>query len=448
MGSVRYQSSYNFEPVQIKGYTADKSLISGVMDSEGKEVSVFYSPVVRAASFDVNDSNLLTEVSFSDVPIELTYKTTKSLGVPKVDYYRFKGWFTKKDGGEQLTDHNGIPLSKTIPDYLDEGLWCLVDDKTFYAHWELEKENYKYVADRKGLESINNNPSGNYFIANDISLAGEQWVPIQNFSGVLDGGNHSITGMTIDQEGRALSEDVLYGLFSSIDIKGVVKDLKLEDCSIKVSANHSGEGQIYAGALCGRNYGEVSDVGINNALICVLRDNSCIGGACGSNGGSLTNCTAKGIVLGENGDAGGLVGLNASRISDSMVSGISIRFYVENSNRSLGGFAGILYSGSVLEGCHVEGDSYVYLGSSSNMHRYNIFGSHNYCFLKPEVGRLFGRTDFSTWQANKDHISVKGNKMLSFGSSADSSDVSMLQDTNRIESDCWFRNGELVGRVD
>lgn len=448
MGSVKYQSSYNFDPVQIKGYTADEPLISGVMDSEGKEVSIYYSPIVRVASFDVNDSNLLTEVSFSDASVELTYRTTKSLGVPKADYYRFKGWFTKKDGGEQLTDYNGIPLSKTIPDYLDEGLWCLIDDKTFYAHWELEKENYKYVADRKGLESINNNPSDNYFIVNDISLAGEQWVPIQNFSGVLDGGNHSITGMTIDQEGRALSEDVLYGLFSSIDVKGVVKDLKLEDCSIKVSANHSGEGQIFAGALCGRNYGEVNDVGINNASICVLRDKSCIGGACGSNGGSLTNCTAKGLVLGENGDAGGLVGLNSGSILDSNVSGVSLRFYVANSNRSLGGFAGILFSGSVLKGCYVEGDSYVYLGSSSNMHRYNIFGSHNYCFLKPEVGRLFGRTDFSTWQANKDHISVKGNKMLSFGSSADSSDVSMLQDTNRIESDCWFRNGELIGRVD
>lgn len=61
------------------------------------------------------------------------------------------------------------------------------------------------------------NSNKNYKLASNISLSGE-WSPINGFSGILDGGNYSVSDMNISGNTANI------GLFSTL--KGVVRNLK------------------------------------------------------------------------------------------------------------------------------------------------------------------------------------------------------------------------------
>jgi len=215
-----------------------------------------------------------------------------------------------------------------------------------------------------------------YKLINDIDLpdygvnfnGGKGWIPIggNNFGGVFDGNNKTISGLYInDPSTNAL------GLFASM-YGGLVKDLtitnafitgndyiggivglkfqgEIENCifigsvngneavggiagsssrSIK-NSNTSGSvtGYKFVGGISGGNGGNTENCSSTSTVTGTGAGNSDIGGLIGNNSGTMKNSYFTGEVTGAN-NIGGLTGSNSSNIMDSYntgtASGISV----------------------------------------------------------------------------------------------------------------------------
>lgn len=60
-------------------------------------------------------------------------------------------------------------------------------------------EDVTSISDVYGLTQIYLNPDGNYILENDIDLRGQNFEPIENFTGVFDGNGHTISNFTINK---------------------------------------------------------------------------------------------------------------------------------------------------------------------------------------------------------------------------------------------------------
>jgi len=160
------------------------------------------------------------------------------------------------------------------------------------------------------LDNIRNNPSGNYWLMNDLDLVNINWNPIgatetTRFTGRFYGKGFTISNLTIN---RNTSHNGLFGINA-----GLIENVTL------------------------RNVDITSDSGQN-------------GGLAGTNRGSIVNCRAVHVNIGGRQDTGGLVGLNAG-------TGTITRSSTENVNISGNDFTGGLagQNGGVIEDCGVKG---------------------------------------------------------------------------------------------
>ena len=146
-------------------------------------------------------------------------------------------------------------------------------------------------------------------LTDDITLTGE-WTPIGNgsrdsktytdnaFKGTFDGGNHTISGLTISSTTGA---DVAVGLFGIVD-GGTVKNLNLTDVSINVTNSN------LAGAAIGMmlNGATANNITVSGAIV----GNDGVGGIVGRLiiDGTISNCTNNASVTSSYGGIGGIVG--------------------------------------------------------------------------------------------------------------------------------------------
>ena len=150
----------------------------------------------------------------------------------------------------------------------------------------------------------------NIILTNNIDLTGIDWTPIgtsfsNSYTGTFDGGNHTITGLTVT------GSDQYVGLFGHIGSGGTVKDVTLEE--VKIESNN---------------------------------DMSAVGGVAGRSYGTLENCSVSGSVSGS-GIAGGVVGYQ----SGGFLTGCSSSATV-NAGGVAGGVAGLTDSGATLTACY------------------------------------------------------------------------------------------------
>ena len=199
------------------------------------------------------------------------------------------------------------------------------------------------------LQGINGNLTGHYALGSNIDATGTAawngragFTPLASvdpgFAGVLDGLGHSITGLTINAP-AGLSN---LGLFGTVAVDGVVRNLALTGGSIKgnsdgtsvgaiagvnngllanvtSSANVVGAGTYYVGGLVGTNGGVVSNASSAGGVAGGTGSFE-VGGLVGENNGSLGNVHATGAVSGSS-DTGGLIGVNYGAISNAYASG-------------------------------------------------------------------------------------------------------------------------------
>ena len=160
------------------------------------------------------------------------------------------------------------------------------------------------------------------------------WVPVSDFTAILEGNGHTISDLFINGTGEKT------GLFASIGSAGRVRNLKLT--SINVTGGSS------TGALAGENNGQVSAVSAAGSV-------KSSGTAVARLGGLVGHNTSTGQVLGsyaevdvtggtDTSKVGGLVGRNEGEVTAAYATG-TVR-----GNSQVGGLVGENYSDATVAG--------------------------------------------------------------------------------------------------
>ena len=222
-------------------------------------------------------------------------------------------------------------------------------------------ESYPYlIYDANDLGAVWQKPDSCYKLVNNINLDGIQWniSVIPWFTGSFNGGNNIIANLIISDSGG-----LYLGLFGQIQSNSTLKNIGIEDVNI------SGKG--YIGGVCGLNKGSISDCFSTG----VITGEMYTGGLSGKNdGGSVHNCYTKGKVTGSY-FTGGLCGYNygmsnpGTTIYDAgITSTISNSYAVCEVIGTPGGYIGGFYGeytgglcggngeNSIIQNCYARGD--------------------------------------------------------------------------------------------
>ena len=187
----------------------------------------------------------------------------------------------------------------------------------------------------------------NITLDTDLTLTGE-WTPIgtesQPYTGTFDGGNHTITGLKIDQSG---TDNV--GLIGRLGSGGKVQDVTLTEVNVT--------GGTYVGGIAGQTDGTVENCSVNGT---VTGQNQ-TGGIVGRNFSTISGCSAEGTVTG-NTNVGGISGLcvpnydtGTGSLIGSTIEGCHSTAAVSGIS-SVGGVVGNLGNGCSLMACYSTGN--------------------------------------------------------------------------------------------
>lgn len=244
-----------------------------------------------------------------------------------------------------------------------------------------------YLHNAVSVNNIRNDPSGIYFMRQNISLSSyANWTPIPQFSGKIYGNDYEIYSLRIvtTAAGR-------YGLIATNDKNGYIEKLKIEAyISTHGCANNA---PILIGSFAGLNWGTITDCTATGYRYGSYNSNtnsysvdlygasyeSQVGGIAGSNTlGTISNCiNYSSIATCRIG--GGIVGDNAKTIQ-SCTNYANIRYWYLDRNGAVGGIAGF-HSFESISSCINYGGIY-YDNPSSE--------SHDLC---PRMGQLVGLFD-------------------------------------------------------
>lgn len=137
-------------------------------------------------------------------------------------------------------------------------------------------------------------------ITADIDLTGSDFSGIPTFGGTLEGGGHTISGLTLSGAGS------VQGLFRYLQQEAVVQNLHLS------GTVQPGGTRTDVGGFAGQNAGTIQNCSFSGTVSGTSR----IGGIAGSNTvtGVITGCTVEGSVYGDH-FVGGMAGQNDGVIS-------------------------------------------------------------------------------------------------------------------------------------
>lgn len=227
---------------------------------------------------------------------------------------------------------------------------------------------------------------------------GENFEPISNFNGILDGNGYSIKNLYIKTESSVIA------LISNINEQGTVKNLVIDNAYIEgnrvigsiagrncgtisncisQNAKITGSGNISGtviGGICGYNYAKGKLVKSTNKSEVISKYKLC-GGICGySLGGNISNCTNYGKITG-NCQVGGIAGDsqgnqdNIVTVSDCINYGAINEKYNKEQNGEIGGIVGCNYKYSEIINCTNKANVIVaseITGGITGLNYYNI----------------------------------------------------------------------------
>ena len=167
---------------------------------------------------------------------------------------------------------------------------------------------------QEDLAGIASGSSGKYYkLANDITLTSD-WVPIVSFSGTLDGGGYTISGLNVPGS----STPNLGGIVNSLKAGATIKNLNVNG---SVTSNYASNARV--GGIVGYNYGMVDKCTFSGSVTGGEINNSnngAIGGIVGLNqSGTITGCINNADVSGQGRDklfVGGITGSNHGTLAN------------------------------------------------------------------------------------------------------------------------------------
>lgn len=158
------------------------------------------------------------------------------------------------------------------------------------------------------LESLQYDTEGNVSNGSDFIT----WTPIADwmgnrttqYSGTFDGNNKTVSGLYFNGDSTCI------GLFGSSESDGNIKNVGVVDSYFK--------GNDHVGGVCGNNAGTITNC-YNAGNLTAIESSATVGGICGyNNGGTVTNCYNTGTVTatGSVASVGGVCGCSIAPISN------------------------------------------------------------------------------------------------------------------------------------
>ena len=158
------------------------------------------------------------------------------------------------------------------------------------------------------LDSLQYDTEGNVSNGSDFIT----WTPIADwmgnrttqYSGTFDGNNKTVSGLYFNGDSTCI------GLFGSSESDGNIKNVGVVDSYFK--------GNDHVGGVCGNNAGTITNC-YNAGNLTAIESSATVGGICGyNNGGTVTNCYNTGTVTatGSVASVGGVCGCSTAPISN------------------------------------------------------------------------------------------------------------------------------------
>ncbi len=168
-----------------------------------------------------------------------------------------------------------------------------------------------------------------YFVLGaNIDMAGQNYVPISEFSGSFNGNGFEISNLDISSV--AIGNRSRLGLFGKLT--GSVSDLSLINTSIS--------GDTFIGSLAASSSGAI--VNCSSVNVMISGSGNYVGGLVGLNSGTITGSSATGAVSSTGNSFGGFAGSNEGTITASYAA------TTVSGTKSAGGFAGT-NSGEIID---------------------------------------------------------------------------------------------------
>ena len=305
--TITFDSNYSLPTLERTGYTFKGWEYNGKLVTANKWNITENATLV--AQWEVNKYTIVLDANggiVSQNNISVLYGEDFKLPVPTNDFGIFKGWYYNDT---KITDENGNSLN----------VWEYLNDITVSTSWITE------IYTVSDLINIRNALNGHYVLMADIDISGIDWMPLgasseglngltsNNFTGVIDGNNHTISGLKMTNFMESMRS---YG-FVGYNY-GTIKNLNLTNVNISITGITK---DVYAGGICGYNSGLISNCSVQGEISISSHSGSyesIVGGIVGKlNALSLEtnfspkidNCTNNANVS-ANTYAGGVVGLS------------------------------------------------------------------------------------------------------------------------------------------
>ena len=194
------------------------------------------------------------------------------------------------------------------------------------------------------LDSLQYDAEGNVSNGSDFI----SWTPIADcmedhitqYSGTFDGNNKTVSGLYFNGDSTCI------GLFGSSESDGNIKNVGVVDSYFK--------GNDHVGGVCGNNAGTITNC-YNAGNLTAIESRATIGGICGyNNGGTVTNCYNTGTVTatGSVASVGGVCGCSTAPISNCYNIGTVT---ATSSGADISGICG--YNFGPVENCYYLADT-------------------------------------------------------------------------------------------
>lgn len=313
-------TSYTFNVnVERTGIEISKADIEDWTDGGSKDITL---QEARTLTYDANGG--MGTVNSSKVLEGATTTLNDGAALTPPTGKTFAGWNTLPEGGGEFYAKNS---KLTMP----------AGNLTLYALWSGDgssESNPVLITDVQGMKDIGasyENIRKHYRLCKDLVL--DNWEAIyydyggnsaEPFLGTFDGGGHTLTLNGVKGI-RAVFQDIsnasnyFFSLFANIK-NGEVSHLRVDG---QITADGTDESTYYyVGGICGYNLGTITDC-ISNVTVTATGKMDVLkaGGIAGDNsGGNIFNCYATGEIentaTAEDVDLGGIAGANNSRIAN------------------------------------------------------------------------------------------------------------------------------------